>query len=303
MGNGRLHGWQAMFDVLGRGDRSRRIFGFTSVAAALALTACQPNSPGHTSGRAHVPATLTSASTATGGTDREKDTVESPAVRERMREHAEKGAALRDDVARGDLEAVHRSAKVLAELRIEGPLDSTWRRHLDAMNVAAGRVVDAKNITEASRRTAVLAEACGSCHAALGGGAPAVASPPAEASGVVPRMRRHEWAAARLWDGLVVPSSDAWLAGARVLADAPLEPEALTPGMTPVKKIDDMTREVHELGKKAAGMTTPQERASAYAEVLASCAGCHQWLGGGPPVDSGARSSSTGTSKRVSRSR
>jgi mono/diheme cytochrome c family protein len=178
--------------------------------------------------------------------------------------------------------AVRRSAKVLAELRIEGPLDPTWRTHLAAMNAAAGRVAAATDIGEAGRRVAAVAETCGGCHSALGVGAPTVEPAPAEASGVVPRMRRHEWAATRLWEGLVYPSNDAWTMGARVLADAPLEPESLTPGKTPVRKIDDMTRAVHELGKRASTLTSTKDRATAYAELLASCASCHQWLGGGP---------------------
>lgn len=209
-------------------------------------------------------------------------TPESPAVRARMHDHDKHGAALRDAIARADLDAARREAKVLSDLRIEGPIDPTWRRRLDAMNAAASRLVEAKDLGQASLRLSDLARTCGDCHATLGGPGPIVGTPPAEASGAVPRMKRHYWAAARLWEGLVVPSDDAWKVGASVLADAPLEPEALTPGMTPVPKVGALARSVRDVAKKASGATSPADRATAYAEVISSCSTCHQWLGGGP---------------------
>lgn len=199
-----------------------------------------------------------------------------------MRDHDEHGVALRDAIARADLDSARREAKVLADLRIEGPVDPTWRRKLDAMNQAAARVLEAKDLAQASRGLSALATTCGDCHASLGGPGPVVGTPPAEASGAVPRMKRHYWAAARLWDGLVVPSDDAWKAGANVLADAPLEPEALTPGKTPVPKVGVLARSVRDVAKKAIAATSPADRGAAYAEVISSCSSCHEWLGGGP---------------------
>jgi mono/diheme cytochrome c family protein len=202
-----------------------------------------------------------------------------------MRDHDVHGAAMRDAVARADLDAARREGMALATLRLDGEIDPTWRRKLDAMNAAAARVAEAKDLADASRGLSAVARTCGECHATLGGPpGPVVGEPPSEASGVLPRMRRHEWAAARLWDGLVVPSDDAWRAGAHVLAGAPLEPEALTPGKTRVPKIDSMVRSVRDVAQKASVAKSTADRVEVYGELMSTCSDCHGWRGGGPPA-------------------
>ncbi len=240
--------------------------------ALMSLTACGAG-PTRTDDPSKTATHVTSGST-----------TQSPTVRARMHGHDVHGAAMRDAVARGDVDVARREAKILAELRIEGDIDPTWRKHLGAMNAAAARVAAAKDVVEASRDLPAVARTCGDCHAALGRPGPIVGEPPAEASGTVPRMKRHQWAAERMWDGLVIPSDDAWRAGARVLADAPLEPEALTPGKTPVPKVDALAQSVHDVAHAASGATTPSERAAVYGKVMRSCTDCHQRLGGGPPA-------------------
>jgi hypothetical protein len=89
-----------------------------------------------------------------------------------------------------------------------------------------------------------------------------------------------------LWEGLVVPSGDAWARGAAVLSDAPLEPERLTPGQTPVPQIGVLTEAVHKLGREALRVGAGQ-RGEVYAELLTTCGSCHRWLGGG--ADSSVR--------------
>ena len=201
----------------------------------------------------------------------------------RMRDHDLHGAAMRNAVARADLEAARREATTLAELRLAGGIEPPWRRQLDAMNAAAARVAAAKDVPEMSRNVAAVARTCGDCHATLGGPVLPVGEPPEPGSGVAARMMRHQWAAARLWDGLVAPSQEAWRAGARVLADAPLEPETLTPGKSPAPAIGTLARSVHDLGQKAKVVTSGVDRAAVYGELLATCSACHLRLGGGPP--------------------
>jgi hypothetical protein len=95
-------------------------------------------------------------------------------------------------------------------------------------------------------------------------------------------MRRHQWAAERLWDGLVVPSDEAWKWGATSLSEAPLAPEQLTPGKSPVPKVGELAQAVHAIARQATEVERVDVRADLYGDVLATCAECHQWLGGGP---------------------
>lgn len=218
------------------------------------------------------PTTLTSAPAA-----------DSRATKARMRDHDAHGAAVRDAVARADLDAARREARALADLRIEGELVPTWRTELEAMNASAARIVEAKDIGEASRGLAGLARTCGDCHAMLGGPAAVVGEAPEEAATGPLRMKRHQWAAARLWEGLVVPSEDAWRAGARVLQDAPLAPEPLAvQGKVPVAAVATLAQSVHALGRKASVVDAPVDRGAVYGELMATCASCHGLLGVGP---------------------
>jgi len=241
------------------------------VTLLVLQASCRTNARAHADGAPPDPVTLTSARGP-----------ELPTLKARMRDHDRHGAAMRDAVARASLDDARREGKVLAELRIEGGIEPSWRKHLDAMNAAAQTVADAKDLTGASVGLAAVARACGDCHASLGGPGPVVGDPPGEGSGVGIRMARHQWAAARLWDGLAVPSEDAWKAGARVLTDAPLEPDTLTPGKSPAPAIGGLASAVHDLGRRARAVETAVDRGAVFGELMATCGACHNRLGGGP---------------------
>lgn len=199
-----------------------------------------------------------------------------------MRDHGERGTAVRDAVARGDLDTAKRSAEALAQLRSEDPSDAAWNRRFEAVNAAAAQVAQSSDLDSAAHATALLAKACGDCHAALGGPKPTAGESMAQASGVRPTMLRHQWAAIRLWEGLVVPSDDAWKTGAHTLSDQALAAELLTPGKTPVPKVGQLVESVRDFGRKGEAAESADARADIYGKMLGTCASCHAWLGGGP---------------------
>jgi cytochrome c553 len=59
-------------------------------------------------------------------------------------------------------------------------------------------------------------------------------------------------------------------------------PEQLTPGKTPAPRVTELAQAVRALGHKGADVTRVDLRADLYGSLLATCAECHQWLGGGP---------------------
>lgn len=205
-------------------------------------------------------------------------------VRARMRGHEKRGQAMRDAVERGDVDAAKVEAKALADLPVDGPIDGVWRPMLDGMKVAAAQMSSANDSADAARNLALVAKTCGDCHGLLGRQGVIVSDAGPQAAGVAASisMQHHHWAADRLWDGLVVPSDDAWKAGAIVLSEAPLSPELLTPGRSPVPKVGELVQTVHDLGRKAQTVEGPDARGELYGKVLATCAACHGWLGGGP---------------------
>lgn len=211
---------------------------------------------------------------------------ESPAVNVRMQAHQALADATRDAVVRGDLEQAKNEAASLALLSIEGPVAEVWLRRLDAMSKAALRIVGAADSNEAAQALGPLAGTCANCHLKLGRPWPAVGAQPGQASGVRPFMVRHGWAIAQMWDGLAIPSDDAWKAGAHALAEEPILPEALTPGKTPVPRVGELEQTVHEIGRKAERTEGSADCAKLFGDAMATCAECHQWLGGGSKSDS-----------------
>lgn len=209
--------------------------------------------------------------------------LQSPTVQARMKDHEKHGTAIRDAVARGDLAEATREAAVLASLPVGGPIDQSWRIKLEAMTAAAMRLSNAGTIKEAAGDLGPLAKTCGDCHTMLGRSGPTVEAPGGQASGVQASMTRHQWAVSQMWDGLVIPSEDAWTAGALGLSEEPMSPEVLTPGKTPVPRVGALQDAVHALGKRAQSAGTVEARMKLYGEAMATCAECHRWLRGGPP--------------------
>ena len=198
-----------------------------------------------------------------------------------MRDHERHGVALRDAVERGDLAEARREAKVLADLRIAASDEPEWRSNVEALNAAARAGSTAADVGAASRGLSAIARTCGNCHQSLGPVA-IVGDLAPDDGGVISRMKRHEWAATKLWAGLVVPSDDAWQVGASMLVEAPVDPDLLTPGKSPAPRVVALVQSVHDLALRASRAHSSEDRASVYADVVATCSGCHQWLGGGP---------------------
>jgi hypothetical protein len=141
-----------------------------------------------------------------------------------MVEHFGSSASMRRALVSGDLQAFRAAAATLSDKELSANLSDTWKPHLEEMRGAAERARDAKAIEGAARAFAGVGAACAGCHAQLGGPKLAVGAPPAEASGAKPHMARHSWGAARLWEGLMAPSQEAWTKGAEVFTDARSRP-------------------------------------------------------------------------------
>jgi hypothetical protein len=235
----------------------------------LSLLACKttgPNGPDRTP-----------EASATTATPQQK-----PTLRSSMKDHEKHGAAMRDAVTRGDLDGMRREAHFLVSLQLDRGADPAWRQKLESLNSAAARVANSTDMTEASHSLGAVAKTCGDCHVMIGKPDATMAEPAPDDSGVRPRMLRHQWAVAQLWNGLVIPSDDAWKAGAKALAEAPLSPALLTPGKTPVPKVGILTDSVHEIGRRAETLEDAGARVAILGDLMATCAECHLWFGAGP---------------------
>lgn len=154
---------------------------------------------------------------------------------------------------------------------------AAWRSHAARLSDSARALTQATTIAEACRLEAQVAAACATCHvraeplAVIYPPAPAA---PANAATVDARMARHQWAADRLWEGMIAGTTVPWRQGLEVLAQTPLPfpPHAKMPALA--DRLQDLARGALEsLSDRSETIDT---RATTYGNMLVTCAACHQ---------------------------
>jgi hypothetical protein len=167
-------------------------------------------------------------------------------------------------------------ARDLASALAVAPMPTELVAYQTELRAAAARVRRAPDVATAGAALGPLGRACGRCHeAARATLAFTFGEPPASGAGDVPsQMHAHQWAAARLWEGLVGPADTAWHEGARVLADAPLEIRAMFQEV-PITEVAVLAERLRVQARDALDAPTDGPRARIYGEIVRTCASCH----------------------------
>jgi hypothetical protein len=144
-----------------------------------------------------------------------------------MRDRYDALRIMEHHLVQGDLDTVREYAVGLALDRDAAGVEP-WAAELARMRAAAHALGVAISVEEAAKREAALAASCGRCHLASGAGLDVVPRAlSADEPTAIARMARHQWAADRLWQAMIVPSDRAWREGMEVLASTPLPPTEL----------------------------------------------------------------------------
>lgn len=179
-------------------------------------------------------------------------------------------------VVQGDLEKAKKGAAWLLEQQDEMMVPREGTEPHRAMLAAAARIAEATDLGTVATQTGRLAEGCGSCHRAVGGGPRfVVGNTSPKGTSQEAQMIRHLWAADRMWEGLVGPSDEAWEAGAKAMAET--QP-ALARAFEASASMPDpagLLREVNLLANEAVSAATLAERAEVYGRLLNTCNRCH----------------------------
>ena len=201
-----------------------------------------------------------------------------PGTAVKMRGHFEDSVAIRDAVIAGELSDVRPPAARLADAAGMDALPPAWQSYVRTNSQFAAEAVAAKDIAGAAQAAAGLARTCGECHAAIGSGPTFVPGEPprSDPADAKSQMARHQWAADRMWQGLVSRNDGAWRAGATALTDAPLCIDAITADVELPDHVKALGDQIHGLGTRA--LATPEwpGRAQIYGEFITACASCHR---------------------------
>ena len=192
--------------------------------------------------------------------------------------HFGHASEVQNAVIQGDLDAVRAPAQWLASHDAMEGLPKGSDAYLEQLRQAAAQAVAAPDLPIAAKATAAIASACGACHSRYDVGPRFTpgAGPPDEGASVGAHMIRHVWAADRMWEGLIGPSEASWVAGARGLSEAPLEPHDVTGDAERAPAASELAHRVHDLGARAERTAGGEARAQIYGELLTSCSDCHR---------------------------
>lgn len=178
-------------------------------------------------------------------------------------------AALQLAIARGDLVAAGEAARRVEEAEAIPGIPQGWEEDVTQLRRYAEAIRSARTFSVAAEAAAYMVASCGDCHVSHEVGPIFSQVPAAPEVGEVDHMVEHVWAADRMWEGLMIPSDQRWMAGARVLADHAVPMQLLAQGTSPLGV------QLKALGLEAMGDRTLDERAGRYAEILNTCADCH----------------------------
>jgi cytochrome c553 len=194
-------------------------------------------------------------------------------VRLHMHENFDLLRAIEKLLVRGNLEDARALARAIAEAPDEPGLEP-FAKQAAVVRDRAASLVKASTIAEACRREAQLAAACAGCHVETGV-VPEFRSTsrvPRDEPTIAARMARHLWATDRLWEGIVGGSDESWRKGLDVLAAAPVDVPPISTVQAPLAK---QLQQQADRARQRQKADTIDERASAYGEILTTCAGCH----------------------------
>ncbi|MEO8701651.1 MAG: hypothetical protein ABI867_16515 [Kofleriaceae bacterium] len=194
------------------------------------------------------------------------------AAQHRMHVRFEATRRMQIAIGLGDLERAHAEAKIIDAL-VEPDFLPAWQSYVDQIRAAARDVAATQDTVAAAKAAGKLGAACARCHQALSAKLvfPTDPPPPADPR-LASQMFTHQWAATRMWEGLVAPDEPRWLQGARTLAGSRI---AIAEGGPNTPHLGDDVSRMRLLATRAQQPADKQDRGALYGDLLGACAHCH----------------------------
>ena len=213
------------------------------------------------------------------GSNGNSEAKQQPSLRERMHTHFVHLSKAQTAVIEGRLDLAKKASAVVWPEARPNELPADWQPYIESLKSGVKLIENATELETAAMAVSAIGRACGDCHQAFGistlGAEEKRENPAPESLGDY--MRLHQWAADRLWEGIVGPSDESWSAGANALSQAKLS-SAKIPEHILVKP--GMKQLVERVGSFADAASQPgiggPEKQRLYGEFLGSCARCHK---------------------------
>lgn len=249
---------------------TRKPLSLAFALAVLSISACGDSTPSQPAPTSPVPPTGAGAA------------VKAPPTPTQllMRAHFEKAIEARSALIADDMEAARTAMAWLAGNDAgQNELPEALRPHLAGMREKAGTFAAATTFSQAGEAFAGMLTHCGDCHAEAHTGPrfPDVAAP--QGTELRDRMRKHAWAADRMWEGLILRDQARYDDAARSLADVVVRAEELPANTNDPVRVQAVADNVRALAAAGLASTDWPTRAQNYGKFLATCATCHRMMG------------------------
>jgi cytochrome c553 len=133
----------------------------------------------------------------------------------------------------------------------------------------------AGDVAAAGLQLGKLGGTCAACHVAERAKLTfAYEPPPLQDDTLESQMALHEWAGARLWQGLIGPADAPWLEGARAMRAARFD-AAKSVHAKPNARVMELGELLHEQAREAGRTTDREARAQLYGHMMTTCSSCH----------------------------
>ena len=232
-------------------------------------------------------ASVSSFGSSTSGTSQQVQSM--PDRLAQMRHHFTQVGLVYEAVIRGDLPGLGDPAKRLADFEQPLSVAPATAQYVLAIQAAAKRAVDARDLPSAASATASMLLSCGNCHR-VSGTMPVPTTPKRpDVGGLVGHMLEHQRAVDEMLEGLFIPSESQWIRGATRFRAAPLQRQSMPRDRKLTRDILLAEERVHQLADRAIKAEGWSDRAEIYAQVLSTCANCHSlhkvvWGPGKSPI-------------------
>lgn len=203
---------------------------------------------------------------------------------EHMHRHLSSIRAVKQFIIAGQIDGMREPAAWLAEHEASPELPGNWEPYVTELREHARETAFANHLVFAAASLSEMARTCGDCHRAnnVSGVIDENVRPAPVGDSVRVQMRRHLWAADRMWEGLIGPSDTAWNRGIDVLASVDVQATDIGAQPAQQNRVDYLLTRVRELGELGREADSNDARSAVYGEFLSLCADCHSWTGGGP---------------------
>lgn len=188
-----------------------------------------------------------------------------------MSQHFSDAASIENAVLVGEFRTVNELSAAFVEQHRDDETPPAWGAHQTRLLDAATHAADAPDLDATLRAVAHFASACGACHRAQQ--AKVAMGRVHDIDPTADTMLQYRAAVESMWRGLIGPSDPHWQSGVEAYGAVVTCTDHADPSADP--HAGEACNSILAAAASASAAKTDDARATAFADVIGSCARCH----------------------------